>query len=103
MESVRLQMYFPGMKSKMISYVTSSEGCQRVKTGSKFKKGCKTLQPVDVPTQIWHICGIDLITNLPKMPGGYAALVTMINYKSKWVEAQSLESKHCILGCIIHV
>ena len=30
------------------------------------------------------------------MPEGYAALVTMIDYKSKWVEAQPLESKHAL-------
>ena len=38
MESLRLQVYFPGMKTKITLYVTSCEGCKRVKAGSKFEK-----------------------------------------------------------------
>ena len=66
----------------------------RVKSGSKFEKGCKSLTPVDIPNGVWHKMGIDLITNLPEMPKGYNTIVAMINYKSKWVEAAPLTSKH---------
>ena len=102
-DSIQMQLYFPGLKDKVSAYVTSCEYCQRVKSGSKFKKGCKSLTPVDVPNGVWHKMGIDLITNLPEMPEGYNTIVAMINYKSKWVEAAPLTSKHAYqLACFMY-
>ena len=47
-----------------------------------------------VPNGVWYKMGIDLITNLPETPQGYKTIVAMINYKSKWVKAALLTSKH---------
>ena len=49
---------------------------------------------MDVPNGVWYKMGIDLITNLPETPEGYNTIVAMIDYKSKWVEAAPLTSKH---------
>ena len=70
MDSIRMRVYFPGLKDKVSTYVTSCEYWQRVKTGLKFKKGCKTLTTGDVWNEVWYKTGIDLITNLPETPEG---------------------------------
>ena len=36
--SIQMQLYFPGLKDKVSAYVTSCKYCQRVKSGSKLKK-----------------------------------------------------------------
>ena len=91
---IRMWLYFPRLKDKVSAYVTSCKYCQRVKTGSKFKKGSKTLTPVFIPNEVWYKMGIDLITNLPETPEVYNTIVVMIDYKSKWVKAAPLTSKH---------
>ena len=49
---------------------------------------------MDILNRVWHKMGIDLITNLPETSKGYNTIVAMIDYKSKWVEAAPLTSKH---------
>ena len=61
-DSIRMWLYFPGLKDKVSTYVTSCEYCQRVKNGSKFEKGCKSLTSIDVSNEVWYKMGIDLIT-----------------------------------------
>ena len=101
-DSISMWLYFPGLKDKVSTYVTSCEYCERVKTGSKFEKGSKTLITIDILNGVWYNMGIDLITNLPETPEGYNKIVAMINYRSKWVKAAPLTSKdayqvaHCM-------
>ena len=52
------------------------------------------LTPVDVPNEVWCKTGIDLVANLPETPEGYNTIVARIDYKSKWVKAAPLTSKH---------
>ena len=67
-DSIQMWLYFTGLKDKVSAYVTSCEYCQRVKSGLKFGKGCKSLTPMDILNRVWHKMDIDLITNLQKCP-----------------------------------
>ena len=87
------KMFFPKMKEKITSYVSSCERCQRVKAGSKFEKGGDKLKSIPVPHGIWVQIGIDMVTCLPETEEGYTCIVSAIDYKSKWVESKPLKSK----------
>ena len=77
----------------MKQFVDSCEACQHVKAGSKCEKGGDKLKSKHVPLETWTQLGIDLITNLPKIPEGYNTIITCIDYTSKFVESKPLTGK----------
>ena len=90
---IQSKVYFPGFRQKTIEFIKSCMACQHVKCGGKFEKGGEKLKPIPVPRMPMRQIGIDCITNLPKTDEGYDAIVTAIDYTSKWPESKPLKGK----------
>ena len=87
------KVYFPNITYKVKQFVDSCEACQCGKAGSKFQKGGDKLKSIHVLLETWTQLGIDLITYLPKTPEGYNAIITCIDYTSKFIESKPLIGK----------
>ena len=72
--------------------VRHCEICQRSKR--KFDKPAAMLHPIPV-SDVWNKIGIDLI-KLPETPRGNNYLITIIDYFSKWAEAEPIPTKEAI-------
>lgn len=98
-------------------FVETCDVCQKV--NDKFSKPPTKLRPIPIESEIWHQVwsqvknymllqfnlqvGIDLIGPLPLTKDGNKYIITMIDYFSKWPEAQALPNK-CAQGvaCFIY-
>lgn len=98
------------MWSDVKDFVRRCEVCQRT-NDSKFIKSDATLHPIPVKSKVWdmvsdnyfmicHCCsyvilqvGIDLVGPLPRTAKGNRYIVTLVDYFSKWPEAEAVTNK----------
>lgn len=83
-ELVSRNYWWPGMTRYIASYVKGCDRCNRTKTFPSKPVG--KLVPTQIPTEIWQIVGVDLITGLPECQG-YNAILVVIDRLSKMLHA----------------
>ena len=83
-ELVSRNYWWPGMSRYIASYVKGCDRCNRTKTFPAKPVG--KLVPTQIPTEIWQIVGVDLITGLPECQG-YNAILVVIDRLSKMLHA----------------
>lgn len=72
-----------GLYKDVRDYITTCPVCQRMKPTNQSPGGL--LQPLPVPERRWDEVTMDLITQLPKTPRGFDAIVTFTDRLSKRV------------------
>ena len=113
-EKIASRFYWPLMSQDVRSLVQTCDTCQRTNDG-KFSKEAAPLHPIAVRPKVWNMVnesfyiysvllynnymftliqvGIDLIGPLPMTTKGNKYIITLVDYFSKWPEAQALENK----------
>ncbi|KAL5503515.1 hypothetical protein EMCRGX_G010476 [Ephydatia muelleri] len=74
------------------SFVQICDTCQR-SNDAKFVKTDASLHPIPIKSRVWDQVGIDLVGPLPKTAAGNRYIVTLMDYFSKWPEAEPLKDK----------
>ncbi|KAI7948528.1 hypothetical protein MJO29_010193 [Puccinia striiformis f. sp. tritici] len=71
---------WPSIRKDVISFVSSCNSCQRVKSARQSPVG--TLQSFPIPSRPWDVIGMDFITKLPKS-GNFDSILVVIDHLSK--------------------
>lgn len=74
-------VYWIGMKKRILDYVKECDTCQRQKYLASSPGGL--LQPLGIPDLIWEEVSMDFITGLPKSKG-YEAILVVVDRLSKY-------------------
>jgi len=80
---LRRNYWWPGLERSVRDYVKTCPTCQRSKPSNQSPAGL--LQPLPTPEHRWDEVTMDLITQLPKTPRGFDAIVTFTDRLSKMV------------------
>ena len=80
-ERIARNYYWPGLAAAVRDYVQTCPSCQRNKPTNQSPAGL--LQTLPTPERRWQQVTMDLITQLPKTPRGYDAIVTFTDRLSK--------------------
>ena len=114
------RFYWKTLWTDVQQYVQQCETCQTT-NDAKFEKAAAPLHPIPVKSKVWNqvinscmllhfqiVCmrqplinfykfifqvGIDLIGPLPKTERGNRYIVTLVDFFSKWPEAEPLQDK----------
>ncbi|KAI6660178.1 Gag-pol fusion protein [Oopsacas minuta] len=92
-EKVAARFYWPNMYNDVRKYVAACDICQRVNESGNFIKAKAPLHPIKVDPEVWKMVGVDLIGPLTMTPRGNKYIITMVDYFSKWPEADALPDK----------
>ncbi len=77
------QFWWPQFTDSVRSYVRSCDSCQRNKSSDQAQIGL--LQPIPLASRRWSQVTMDLITQLPRTPRGFDAVITFVDHLSKMV------------------
>lgn len=77
------QFWWPQFTDAVHSYVRSCDSCQRNKSSNQAPIGL--LQPIPLAATRWSQVTMDLITQLPRTPRGFDAVITFVDHLSKMV------------------
>ncbi|KAI6660697.1 Gag-pol fusion protein [Oopsacas minuta] len=92
-EKVAARFYWPNMYNDVRKYVAACDICQRVNESGNFIKAKAPLHPIKVDPEVWKMVGVDLIGPLTMTPRGNKYIITLVDYFSKWPEADALPDK----------
>ena len=81
LKAVQGHYWWPGMAADVKQYVLTCRKCQLNKPEARRAAGL--LQPLPVPSKLWHSVSMDLITQLPETPQGHSAIVDFVDRLSK--------------------
>ena len=73
--------WWPRLKPEVTRYVSTCATCQRNKSSNKRPAGL--LQPLPIPDGPWDSVSMDFITDLPKTPDGYNAILVFVDRLTK--------------------
>jgi hypothetical protein len=73
--------YWPYMDKEIQDYIKSCDVCARVKPTNRAPVGA--LQPLPVPEGKWTDITVDMITDLPRTPEGYDAILVFVDRFTK--------------------
>lgn len=111
MQKIRERFYWKTLWIDIQEFIQQCEVCQHA-NDSKFQKSTALLHPIPVKSKVWNQVinkitarvmmfaailllkvGIDLIGPLPKTARGNRYIVTLVDYFSKWPEAEPIPDK----------
>lgn len=75
LKKISSNFVWPGLKADVESFVKSCEVCQQTKYVTSSPAGL--LQPIPIPTKVWHDLAMDFITHLPSYKGNTTILVVV--------------------------
>ena len=78
---IQRQYYWQQMKLMVKKYITSCEFCQRYKSNRQAPAGL--LQPLPIAERRWDSVSMDFVVELPPSPGGFNAVLTVVDRLSK--------------------
>jgi hypothetical protein len=78
---LKLQYWWTGMKSDIVSYVSRCLTCQQVKIEHRRPGGL--LQPLSIPTWKWESISMDFVTALPKTASGKDTIWVIVDRLTK--------------------
>lgn len=84
LELISRNYWWPGLSRYVASYLKGCDRCNRTKTFPAKPSG--KLVPTQIPTDVWQIISLDLITGLPQSQG-YDAILVIIDRLSKLLHA----------------
>ena len=82
LELVSRNYWWPGISRYIAQYVKGCDRCNRTKTFPSAPTG--ELRPTQIPTNVWDILSVDLITGLPQSLG-YNSIFVVVDRFSKMV------------------
>ena len=88
-ERLRKSFYWKGMTVDIKRFISTCENCQLNKRNEIPDPTEKYATPVEAP--FTHL-GLDIIGPLPKTSSGNQYIIVIVDYFTKWVEAQPLSS-----------
>eukprot|EP00731_Ephydatia_muelleri_P030585 Em0022g99a len=91
-EKVSSRFFWKTLMKDVDKFVKTCDVCQST-NGAKFMKTAVPLHPIPIQPSVWHQVGIDLIGPLPKTERGNCYIITLIDYFSKWPEAEPIADK----------
>ena len=83
LEALLSHFWWPHMRATVEQYVSTCDGCQRMKASTTKPAGL--LQPLQIPEGTWESVSMDLITQLPMTKLGHDAIVVFVDRMSKMV------------------
>ena len=86
---LRQGYFWPTMKKDCINYVHKCEQCQRYSKVLQAPPTEITLMTSPWPFAVW---GIDLVGSLPTGKGGVKYVIVVVDYYTKWVEAEPMNT-----------
>ena len=85
-ELLQRTFHWHGLARDVASYIKSCDSCQRCKPSTRAPGGL--LQPSPIPDEPWQSVGLDLITDLPKTPRGFTAILVVVDRLTKLAHFQ---------------
>lgn len=80
--------FWPGMFNNIKAYVLSCTQCQKFKINRQRPVG--KLQPIEPPTGIWELIGLDFVGPVPQSSSGNKYILVCTDYLSKYAVTQAV-------------
>ena len=90
-DKIAERYYWVGIMDDVSSFIAACDACQR--NATRLNRTVQPLRPMPVVDRVWHMVGIDLITNLPVTPRGNKHIAVCVDLFTKWPEAQAIQHK----------
>ena len=81
LQNIKRSYWWPKMRERIKKWIQICDSCQKNKPYQLKKQGL--LKPLAIPTRPWESVSMDLITDLPKTPEGYDAIITVVDRLTK--------------------
>ena len=81
--SLRKQLFWPGLKSKLVDYLSKCLECQQVK--SEHQHPTSLLQPLPIPEWKWEVISLDFIRGLPRTQRQQDSIMVVVDKLRKYM------------------
>jgi hypothetical protein len=95
---LKKEYFWPGMKTKVVEYLSRCLECQQVKAEHRHPAGL--LQPIPIPEWKWEVISMDFITGLPTTKKQNDSIMVVVDKLTKVAHFIPVKSTHKAINIV---